>query len=738
MIEYIEKDKLVHLFNRNISYYISINESGYLETRYIGRRFDDNESLSASFKPYNISVYDSKQNKEVFLPGGLKLDTCPLEISSHGSIDKREAPVIFTQNDGSTLNRFIYISHTIYSGIKRLDDLPCADGALSEKDAINATDKISTVVFLLKEKKSDVYVHLSISIYDDKDVIIKNFTIENRGDRPIYLKRALSAQIDFCEKAFKIHHFKGTWTDERNEEINEEVSDLQCVKSNYGKSSHNENPFIFLSKEGTTYSSGLAVGLNLIYSGNFIYYIGEDPIGATHIVFGINDEDFSWKLNKGEHFVTPQAVIALSFEGIDKMSQNMHRFIKEDLITYKKDKEYRPILFNSWEGCSFNFDTESLISYIEDAKKIGTELFVLDDGWFGARNDDLHGLGDRYVNEKKVNLTKVISKCHELNMKFGIRFEPEMINFDSDLFRKHPDYSLANLEDETILRRHQLCLDFTRDEVIEEIFKQMCKILDKYAIDYIKRDHNRQVFEHYSKNLPSDRQGETYHRLVLGYYKLFEKLVKKYPNIMFEGCSGGGGRFDLGTLYYTPQIWASDCTDPSKRMFIQFNTSLGYPLSTIGSHVSDSPTASYATKAALALFGSYGYEMNPNELNNDDRKTLSAYASIYKEHYVDVINEGTLYHLLSPHRGNYMALIAVSSDKRHALMIFMNKFREQDKYNYVKLPGLDPKFIYKNDFDGGSYSGDFYANVGINIGIWDDPFTAHIIVINAIESSKGE
>ena len=427
------------------------------------------------------------------------------------------------------------------------------------------------------------------------------------------------------------------------------------------------------------------------------------------------DEDFCWKLEAGETFETPQAVIAYSAEGIDGMSQAFHHFIREHLITYRHDKAYKPVLFNSWEGCYFNFNTESVISYIDDAIKIGTELFVLDDGWFGARNSDRLGLGDWYVNRQKVDLHKIIAHCKEKGIKFGIWFEPEMVNPVSDLYAAHPDYVPGEPDAaELSLHRHQLHLDFSAKEVVDNIYAQMKAFLEEYPVSYIKWDYNRVVNEHFSRHYPADRQGEIYHRMMLGYYDLIGRLTREYPDIMFEGCSSGGGRFDLGTLYFCPQIWTSDESDPSQRIAIQYNTSLGYPLSTIGAHVNDSKVSSYKTKAILALFGTYGYEMNPNILTASEQEELREIAEIYCKYHQSVIGNGTLYHLLSPNEGNLMCMQSVSKDQTASLVILMNYRKEHAQFRVIRLRGLDPEKQYKNSYTGTVHSGTFYMERGID------------------------
>ena len=668
MINFNKEKRLFHITNNNISYYIYANSAGYLETVYFGEFIDDLFDLDGIRKANqdnNYTQYFSrKDNKEYTHGDHFKSGLSRLEVSPHGLIDKRGAPVIIPKNNGDYVTNFLYSDFEIIDGIIDFENIPHAK---------ENNSKTQTLHLILKDEKEEIYLHEYLTIYDDKDIIIKNFVIENKTSDTFKISIAFSLQLDLPHPNYDLHHFTGRWAKERDEVVNRVVDCIQEVSTNTGRSSHEENPFVFLKEVGANYEYGEVIGFNLIYSGNFKFRTFSDTFGGLHILYGINDEDFTWNLNAGERFVTPQAVISYSNQGIDKMSQNFHSFIKDNLITYKKDKEYKSLLFNSWEGCFMDFNTESILSYIDDSKKIDTELFVLDDGWFGRRNNEYDGLGDWWVNKDKIDLHKVIDRCHKNNMKFGIWFEPEMVNPYSDLCKNNPSFVLGNQRDVATIYRHQFHLDFANPDVVDNIFNQMCLILDEYDIDYIKWDHNRIINEHFSSYYDSLHQGEIYHRLVLGYYSLLSRLVEKYPHIMFEGCASGGGRFDLGTLYYCPQIWASDETDPIQRIFIQYNTSLGYPLSTIGSHVSANKMTSFTTKAHIALFGTYGCEMNPNKLNEKEINELKDIAKIYKKYHLNVIGNGDLYHIASPNTSNFICLQSVSKSKEESLVLLMNK-----------------------------------------------------------------
>lgn len=721
MIRYLNDKKVIELKNGSIMYSVYINSAGYLETVYFGKDINiyDYDQIRNDVT-HSITYWNVEKDKECVYEDGFKFDSAPLELSSHALSDKRQSAIIVKKANGCFETDFIYQSHKIYNGILPIEG-PHAHG-----------DTCETVEFLLKDATSELYVKLFITIYLDKDIIVKNMTIENHGEA-VKLLRAQSMQLALPSMDYSLVHFYGRWGAERGYTESPLHDGTQMVSTNLGRSSHMENPFCYLKKSDANMNYGEVIGFNLIYSGNFCFRADCAEFRNVMISYGINDEDFEWALEKGQSFVTPQAVISYSYSGVDKMSQNFHKFIKDNLITYDKDKEYKPILFNSWEGCVFDFNTESIISYVDDACTIGTELFVLDDGWFGARSDDFRALGDWYVNKSKIDLHKVIAHCKEKGIKFGIWFEPEMINPDSDLFRAHPNYALKSANPDFIsLIRHQRHLDFANPEVVENIYNQMKAFLEEYPVDYIKWDYNRTVGEHYSEIL-GDRQGEVYHRLVMGYYSLIGRIRAEYPDIMIEGCSSGGGRFDMGTLYYTPQIWTSDESNPARRMIINYNTSIGYPLSTMGTHVNNSTIASYKEKAILALFGTYGYEMNPNLLTDEEKAEINEIAIIYKKYHNSVVNNGTLYHIVSPNEGNLLIMQTVSKDKDASLILVTNKVNEQDKFRFVKLKGLDENALYKNSFDGSVNTGDYFMNVGLNLSReWMNEFSFKLIILEKI------
>lgn len=723
MINYDSVNKTVKLDNDSVEYLIYINDEGYLETVYFGKsikNFDIDFIRKAPHWHEDANIYDLAVKQEVPYSDGFKESCAPLELSTHARRDKRGAPIIIRRPNGSFATDFLYVSHRIYRGTKPLCGLPSVHG-----------NDCDTVEFLLKERTRELYVKLTVSLFDNCDVIVKNFEIFNKSGEDVAISRAMSMQLDLPSNSFSLVHFGGRWANERNAYQNKVVDGIQEVASFNGSSSAEENPFVFLQADGADNVHGEVIGFNLLYSGNFKFRIQQDYNKGIHITYGINDEDFEWILADGESFVTPQAAISYSGEGIDRMSRNFHDFVRNNIISYRHDKAYKPVLFNSWEGCYFDFDTKSILSYIDDAEKIGAELFVLDDGWFGRRNGDKDGLGDWYVNSDKIDLAKVVGYCHEKGMKFGIWFEPEMVNYTSDLYKAHKDYALCEEGENIFLGRHQMHLDFTRPEVVDNIYCQMKAILDKYSIDYIKWDYNRRVLEHTSSHLGAKHQGEVYHRLVLGYYSLLSRIAAEYPDIMIEGCAGGGARFDLGTLCYCPQIWTSDESNPIRRSTINYNTSLGYPLSCMGTHVNNCKLMDYKQKGLFALFGTYGYEMNPNLLSDEERAMLNETADLYKRYHKDVIENGDMYHIASPQTDNWYIVQCVSKDKSCSLVLTMNILCVKDCFRFIKLRGLDPDRKYVNNVDGKAYFGDYYMTVGINYSqVWREEFGCELIVLS--------
>lgn len=691
-----------------------ITDKGVLHHLYFGKRLGVFDARSATDLGFEWShTYLDCDGAERNYSDNYYNDKSLAEVASHGLMDKSGAAFVIEKN-GATATEFIYKSHRIYDGKPKLKTMPCAHA-----------DEAQTLELTLDDRFGGARLILSYTVIKNSDVLLRNSLVQNVGAADIVLKRAYSTELDLPQSGYDFIHFYGDWCLERFLERAPLINGRVEISSNFGRSSHEHNPFGILCDRHTTERAGEAFAFSLVYSGNFTLSANVDKWRRTRVLMGINDEDFDYLLPPRAEFEAPEGVTVYSDGGLDGISHAMHDFVRDNVITYKNAKAARPVLFNSWEGCYLDFDTQSILEYIDSAKKTGAELFVLDDGWFGKRDTDQSSLGDWYVNARKIDLRRIIDKCHALGMKFGIWFEPEMINPDSDLYRRHADFALGDRDKERTLSRHQLVIDTSRDDVIDALFDMMSGILDEYEIDYVKWDHNRNIGE----IAGATAYGETYHKIILGTYKLLDRLQGKYPDILFEGCASGGGRFDLGMLYYCPQIWTSDETDPVQRLFIQYGTSYGYPPSCMGAHISKNKIMSYTDKGRIALFGTYGIEMNPCTLDDEQIAEVLEINRIYKEYHNDVIANGDFYRLCSPFEGNYAAMMSVSKDKSKAVVLFANLLKENNRYRFIKLAGLDERKRYKNTLDGRVYDGAYYMQVGINLSVWLNEFTTYLIIL---------
>ena len=523
--------------------------------------------------------------------------------------------------------------------------------------------------------------------------------------------------VDLPGADFEMLNLYGKWAKERSLGRHPLHTGIQSIKSKRGSSSHNHNPFTALVSKNATEAYGECYGFNLVYSSNFSIDVEVDSFFQTRLLMGINPENFSWVLEPQEEFYSPEAVMVYTNEGLGEMSRIFHKLYSNNLIRGEWKKKKRPLLINNWEGTGMDFDTDKLVSFARHAKNMGFEMLVMDDGWFGHRDDDNSSLGDWYVAEYKLpgGLSNLISQVKAMGLKFGIWFEPEMISPDSDIFRAHPDWHLHVEGRDSSIARNQYVIDYSRKEVRDYIYSQMYKILSENDIDYVKWDFNRNLTEVANADLPPEKQGEVFHRFVLGTYEIMDRLTTDFPHLLLENCSGGGGRFDAGMLYYSPQIWTSDDTDPIERLTIQFGTSLVYPASTMGAHVSASKRTGYETKTNVALWGTFGYELDPDKLTEEEIKEIKEQAKLYHKYY-NVIHYGDLYRLESPFE-NYdrCAWQFVSEDKKEALVTVVQIKKVIHGFKMLKLQGLKPDSIYKDEATGDTHSGAYLMNAGLNL-----------------------
>jgi len=708
VIQYHESSKTFHLSNGKISYLIKVLPNGQLGQLYFGRAIHDSGDFD-----HLLEMHHRPMTSWVFEGNNLfSLEHTRQEYPSYGTTDYRRPAVEVLQTNGSRIIDLVYVSHTVTPGKPKLERLPatyCEDPGEAE-----------TLTILLRDELIELEVELSYTLFAQYAAVARSVRLVNHGIQNLHLTQAMSLSLDLPDSDYEFIHFSGAWARERHMKVRRLEQGVQAVDSARGNSSHNHNPFIMLRRPGTTEAQGEVIGFSLVYSGNFLAQAEVDTWDTTRITMGINPFGFDWKLAPEEAFQTPEAVMVYSCEGMGDMSRTFHRLYRSRLARGQWRDKPRPILINNWEATYFDFTEDKLVAIAKTAKADGVELFVLDDGWFGARSNDFAGLGDWQANTSRLarGITGLAERIDALGMKFGLWFEPEMVNKDSDLYRAHPDWIISVPDRRASHGRNQYVLDFSRPEVVDNIYGQMAKILSEAKVSYIKWDMNRSISEPFSNALPADRQGELFHRYILGVYDLYDRLTTNFPHVLFESCASGGGRFDPGLLYYAPQGWASDNSDAVCRMKIQYGTSFCYPISSIGAHVSAVPNhqvyrdTPIATRANVAHFGTFGYELDLNKLSDDEREQVREQIKFMKE-YREVLQFGDFYRLQSPFDGNFLAWMVVSPDKKTALVGWYKVLNEVDgPFRRVRLQGLDPAFRYRVDGGPGHY-GDELMNAGL-------------------------
>lgn len=707
MISFDEKQKVFNLSNDEISYLFSIEKGNVLSHLYYGPRIRNYHGerkyprVDRGFSGNLPHSTDRTYSKDDLLQ----------EYSGNNTGDYRVPSITIKGTDGAYLTDFRYDSYKIIAGKPKLSGLPAS--------YVKDDSEAESLEVTLRDQTLNVELVLSYTIYKDRPVITRNARLTNTSDHAVDIEKIDSIQLDLTKHDYDLVYLPGQYALERQKtrkSLNQGIFELSSRRDS---SSHHMNPFAALVDKSTDEFQGNALGVLLVYSGNFKFTIERDQIDQTRLLAGINDFNFSWHLEPGQTFQTPEAITVFSTHGLNGMSQAFHHLLRERVARGKHKYADRPIVINNWEATFFDFDNDKLDEVVKEAKPLGIEMFVLDDGWFGHRNDDNSSLGDWFVNEKKVNLKKVAQQTHDAGMKFGLWFEPEMVSVDSKLYKQHPDWALHEPGRGSTLSRNQLVLDFSRKEVVDNIFNQMCKILDNNPIDYIKWDCNRNLTEVYSTALSPKRQGEVPHRVILGVYDLMDRLTKRYPDILFEGCSGGGGRFDAGILYYMPQSWPSDDTDAAERLKIQDGTSLVYPVSSMTAHVSVSPNQqtgrdiSFKTRGDVAMAGVFGYELDLADLTNEEKKMVKKQIAFYKKHR-HLIQYGDFYRLESPYDSNTVAWEFVNPDKSKALL-FMYRQQHTNRFeiNNTKMVALDPHRDYYDESVDETYGGDELMNIGL-------------------------
>ena len=673
LITFDENKQIFHLSNASISYLIGIEKEAYLSHLYFGKAiktYHDGRkypAINRSFSPNPDGIPLKTRD--------FSLDTILQEMPSYGHGDFRNPAVQIKQVNGSSITEFVYDSYEIIFGKPELDGLP-ATYVEDKKEA-------ETLVITLVDKLLGLKLKLSYTIYANRDVIARNALLENNGVVPVVIEKLASLSVDLPAQDLELISLPGRHIKEREIERQPIQRGTRIIDSKRGTSSHQANPFIALVAPKTDELTGIAIGLTLVYSGNHEMLIEQDQFSQTRVMAGINPFGFEWELGSNACFQSPEALLVYSDQGINGMSQTFHDLLQTRLARGRYRQAERPILINNWEATYFDFDADKIKSIVDSAADLGIELFVLDDGWFGKRDEDISGLGDWIENTEKLKdgLQGIADYVHQKNMSFGLWFEPEMVNADSNLFREHPDYALQTPGRGMSTSRDQYVLDFSRQEVRAEITKQMRAILDTIDIDYIKWDMNRHLTEVHSSTAGAAHQGEIFHRYVLGLYEMLEELTTEYDQILWEGCSGGGGRFDAGFLHYMPQSWTSDNTDAIERLDIQYGTSLLYPISSMGAHVSAVPNHQTYRETGLeirgdvAMSGIFGYELNLQGMSQTEKTVVLEQVAFYKIHR-KLLQYGKFYRLLSPFESNQTAWIFVNDDQSQAIGFYFRKYAE--------------------------------------------------------------
>ena len=708
-IVFHEKTGIFHLFNDEISYIMMILENGHMGQLYFGKRIHDREDFSYLLekvpRPMTSYVFENDRT--------FSLEHIRQEYPVYGTTDYRYPAVEVLQENGSRISDFCFREYRIREGKPKLEGLPAT---YTEQDG-----EAETLVICLEDGLTGMTAELSYTIFADYPALARNVRFTNGGGRSVHLTRAMSLCLDLPDSDYEWIQLSGCWARERHVIKRRLVQGITAIDSIRGNSSHEQNPFLVIKRPAADEQQGEVMGISLVYSGNFLMQAEVDAHGTTRMLAGINPFGFDWKLEQGEVFQTPEAVLVWSEEGLNGMSRTFHELYRSRLARgYWRDR-VRPILINNWEATYFDFTQERLVEIAGKAKECGVELFVLDDGWFGKRSSDHAGLGDWKANPDRLaeGVTGLAEQIERMGMKFGLWFEPEMVNKDSDLYREHPDWILQTPDRRQSHGRHQYVLDFSRKEVVDRIHDMMADILGNAKVSYIKWDMNRSITECYSAKLPPERQGEVFHRYILGVYDLYERLTAEFPEVLFESCASGGGRFDPGLLYYAPQGWVSDDSDAVERLKIQYGTSLCYPVSCMGAHVSVVPNhqvfrnTPLHTRANTAYFGTFGYELDLNRLTEEELTEVRGQIRFMKK-YREVLQFGTFIRLLSPFEGNEAAWMCVSKDQKTAVVGWYRILNGVNAaYTRVKLRGLAPGLRYRNSRTGRLHYGDELMNVGL-------------------------
>ena len=709
-IVYDASSKTFNLSTSKTSYVLKVLGSNHVAHVYWGKKIKA-KNLDYVLRSKNWgSFLTNTDNIDDFM-----LEMTPQEYPGYGSTDLRTPAVELQFSDGTSATDFRYESHNIYAGKNKLNNLP-ATYVEDENEAM-------TLELTLVDSLKNVKLILSYSVFEEFDAITRSVKIINESNEDVNINRVLSANVDFRDSDYELLQLSGAWARERHIIRKEIRSGSQSIGSRRGSSSHAQNPFMALVRKDTTEQHGEVYGFSLIYSGNFLANVEVDMYENARAQIGINPFDFTWLLKSKEEFTAPEAVLVYSNEGLTGMSHIYNCLYGKRLCKGKYRDEVRPILINNWEATYFDFNETKIKEIAREATNLGMELFVLDDGWFGKRDDDNSSLGDWFVNEEKLKggLNKLATEINEMGLQFGLWFEPEMVSPISELYKEHPDWCIHIPGRNRSEARRQLILDYSREDVCNYIIEKISEVLSSAPISYVKWDMNRNMSEIGSAKLPANRQREVAHRYILGLYKVLEEITTRFPDVLFESCSGGGGRFDPGMLYYMPQTWTSDNTDAIERLKIQFGTSMVYPNASIGCHVSAVPNhqvdriTPIETRGVVAMSGNFGYELDITKLPESEKEIIKEQVKLYKE-IRETIQFGKCYRLSSPYENNDVAWMFISKDCEEIIVSFVRTLaKPNSKFISLKLVGLDESSKYEILGENIIVGGDELMNIGLNV-----------------------
>lgn len=704
-----EDERTFTLQTKQTTYQMKIDDFGYLLHLYYGGKISGNMDYLLTYydRGFSANPYDAGSDRTY------SMDALPQEYPTTGTGDYRNSALVVRNHDESECCDLRYTGHEIRRGKYGLPGLP----------AVYADDKdAQTLEIRLEDAVSRVQVRLLYGVLEEDDIITRSVQIINGGTGSIVVEKAASASLDFMAGNFDLVSFYGRHAMERSMQRASIAHGSQVIGSRRGSSSHQYNPAVIIADQDATEDCGSCHGMVFVYSGNFLCEAERDQYNQTRVIMGLQSDLLHYPLEAGEMLTVPETILCYSDQGFGGLSLKYHHCLRDHVCRGAYQHSPRPVLVNSWEAAYFHFDGETIIRLAKEAAELGIDMVVMDDGWFGKREDDNSGLGDWQVNEQKLgcSLGELIHKVNETGVKFGIWIEPEMVSEDSDLYRTHPDWAMLNPQRNPVRSRNQLVLDFSRKEVRDYIFEQICNVFDQGNIEYVKWDMNRSISDVYSAD---NRQGKVAYDYVLGVYEFLEKLTDKYPHLLIEGCCGGGGRFDAGMLYYTPQIWCSDNTDALDRLQIQYGTSFFYPMSAMAAHVSAVPnhqtgrSISLQTRGIVAMTGAFGYELSLEKLTEEEKEQVKDQIRQYKE-YESLISNGDYYRLSNPYQDSLAAWMFISKDRRSVLLhVVLLEIHGNMTVSYVKLRGLLPEASYEEKTSKKCYQGSALMQAGIPLPV---------------------